>query len=210
MNSDVAAPSSSRMPEKRRHILEGARAVFAEQGFERASVDGIAARAGVSKATVYNHFADKKALFVAAVVEETDAMRAGLAACLDRPGGDLRQALQSVGEKIAKLWLTPKIAALYRQAIAESAHLPEIGRMVFEQGTLPLEEAVAAYLARWHESGALRIDDDPRAAAVTFIALCHGDLVTRMRLGVLDYPVDDEVRATVERAVRTFVRAYAP
>ncbi len=209
MSSSVAAPFSSRMPEKRRHILEGARAVFAEQGFERASVDVIAARAGVSKATVYNHFADKKALFVAAVIEATDAMRASLAACLDRPGDDLEQALQAVGEKIAKLWLTPSVSALYRQAIAEAAHLPEIGRMVFEQGTLPLEQAVAAYLARWQESGALRIDD-PAAAAITFIALCHGDLVTRMRLGVLQDPVDDAVRDTVRRAVRTFARAFAP
>ena len=209
MIPDAAAPSAHRMAEKRRKILAGAREVFRELGFERSSVDVIAARAGVSKATVYNHFADKKALFVATVVEETDAMRASLAACLERPGGDLEQALQVMGVKIATLWLTPSVAALYRQAIAESAHLPEIGRMVFEQGTLPLQEAVAAHLARWHETGALRIDD-PRTAAVTFIALCHGDLVTRMRLGVLEYPVDGAVRATVKRAVRTFVRAHAP
>ncbi len=209
MTSDVAVPASSRMPEKRRVILEGARAVFAEHGFERASVDVIAARAGVSKATVYNHFADKKALFVAAVVEETDALRASLAACLERPGDDVEQALRGMGEKIMTLWLAPSVMALYRQAIAETAHLPEIGRMVFEQGTLPLQEAVAAHIARWHESGAVRVDD-PRAAAVSFIALCQGDLVTRMRLGVLEHPVDDAVRETVRRAVRTFIRAYAP
>ncbi len=209
MSTEATAPSSSRMPEKRRHILEGARAVFAEQGFDRASVDVIAARAGVSKATVYNHFADKKALFVAAVVEETDAMRASLLACLERPGEDVEQALRTIGEKVMALWLEPSIAALYRQAIAEAAHLPEIGRMVFEQGTLALQQAVAAHLARWHESGALRIDD-AHAAAVTFIALCQGDLVTRMRLGVLEYPVDEAVRATVRRAVGTFVRAHAP
>ncbi len=209
MSSDAAVPAPSRASEKRRVILEGARAVFAEQGFERASVDVIAARAGVSKATVYNHFADKKALFVAAVVEETDAMRASLAGCLERPGDDVEQALQSIGEKVMALWLEPSIAALYRQAIAEAARLPEIGRMVFEQGTRALQDAVAAHLARWHESAALRIDD-VRAAAVSFIVLCQGDLVTRMRLGVLEYPVDAVVRETVARAVRTFVRAFAP
>jgi hypothetical protein len=42
------------------------------------------------------------------------------------------------------------------------------------------------------------------------VALCHGDLVIRMRLGVLEYPADAQVRETVKRAVRTFVRAYAP
>src|SRR5512144_2029152 len=119
MSSEAAAPIPSRMPEKRRHILRGAREVFREQGFERASVDVIAARAGVSKATVYNHFADKKALFVAVVVEETDALRASLAACLERSGEDLERALQGMGEKILTLWLTPSVAALYRQAIAE-------------------------------------------------------------------------------------------
>src|SRR5512133_831632 len=105
MSSDAAAVGPVRMQEKRRKILSGAREVFAELGFERASVDVIAARAGVSKATVYNHFADKQALFVAAVVEATDAMRASLGACVDRPGGDLEQALQAMGEKIMMLWL---------------------------------------------------------------------------------------------------------
>jgi AcrR family transcriptional regulator len=197
------------MDEKRRQILAGAREVFRDQGFERASVDLIAARAGVSKATVYNHFADKKALFVATVVEATDELRASLAACMDRPGKDLEQALRGVGERIAKLWLAPSTVGLYRAAIAETAHQPEIGRMVFEQATLPLEQAVAVYLARWHRTGALRIDD-PTIAAVTFIALCHGDLVTRNRLGVLEHPVDGQVRDWVRHAVRTFVRAHAP
>jgi AcrR family transcriptional regulator len=209
MSTVAAAPISTGMPEKRRRILSGARELFAELGFERASVDQIAARAGVSKATVYNHFADKKALFVAAVVEETNALGASLAACRECPAGDLAQALQAIGEDIMTLWLSPRTSALYRQAISESARLPEIGRMVFERGTAAIYDAVAAHLSRWRDSGALRIDD-PRTAAITFVALCHGDLVTRMRLGVLEYPVDVRIRETVERAVRTFVRAHAP
>lgn len=208
MSTDAAIPVQSGMPEKRRKILAGAREVFREQGFERASVDVIAARAGVSKATVYNHFADKKALFVASVVEATEELRASLAECVECPAGGVEQALQAMGERVMALWLTPSVAALYRQAIAETARLPEIGRMVYEQGTLPLQQAVAAQLLRWHESGALRIDE-PGTAAATFIALCQADLVTRMRLGVLEYPVEAEVRETVRRAVRTFVRAHS-
>ncbi|HVI96538.1 MAG TPA: helix-turn-helix domain-containing protein, partial [Anaeromyxobacter sp.] len=69
------------VPAKRRQILDGARLVFGELGYERASVDLIAARAGVSKATVYNHFADKQALFVAAVVEECEALRPAVSRC---------------------------------------------------------------------------------------------------------------------------------
>ena len=193
---------------KRHQILTGARAAFTELGFERATVDDIAARAGVSKATVYNHFADKKALFVAAVVEATDEMSAHLAACLECPTADVEQALRAMGVEIMTLWLSPASGALYRQAIAEAARLPEIGRMVFERGTATIYQAVAAHLARWDASGMLRVDD-PATAAITFVALCHGDLVTRMRLGVLEYPVDAQIRETVDRAVRTFVRAHA-
>ena len=209
MDSSPAAQAAPRMAEKRSKILAGACEVFRESGFERASVDVIAARAGVSKATVYNHFADKQALFVATVVEDTQAMGSSLLACLDCPGEDVQEALQRVGEKITTLWLTPSVSALYRQAIAESARFPEIGRMVFEQGTAALERAVAAIVARWAGAGALRIDD-PDRAAIAFIALCQGDLVIRMRLGVLERPVADQIRETVRRAVAIFVRAHRP
>ncbi len=209
MESGPAASPAPRMAEKRSKILAGAREVFRESGFERASVDVIAARAGVSKATVYNHFADKKALFVASVVEATDELRATLCECVEGPGGHVEQALQRIGEKIMAVSLAPAVASLYRQAIAEAAQLPEIGRMVFERGTAALQDAVAAQLSRWRDAGELRIED-PRGAAVTFIALCHGDLVVRMRLGVLEYPPDAQIRETVKRAVRVFIRAHAP
>ncbi len=68
---------------------------------------------------------------------------------------------------------------------------------------------MASYLQQWGRKGALRIDD-ARSAAVQFVALCQGDLVSRARLAVLTYPVDDQVHETVKRAVRTFVRAYRP
>lgn len=209
MKGAAFTTSTEPVPVKRRQILAAARQVFGELGFERASVDLIAARAGVSKATVYNHFQDKKALFVASVVEECDDMREGLQRCLGKPAGDLEASLQRVGEQIMAVYLSPVVAGLYRQTIAEAARFPDIGRMVFERGTVQLQEAVAAYLARWSERGLLAIDD-PASAAGQFIALCQGDLGARSRFGVLEYPVDTLVRESVDRAVKTFVRAFRP
>ncbi len=211
--TDPLAPAAATPPAtglgaaKRRQVLAGARQVFGEAGYERASVDLIAARAGVSKATVYNHFRDKQALFVAAVVEACDDMRCGFASCLDRPPGDVEQGLRHLGERIVSMSLSPSVARLYRQAIAEAAQQPEIGRMVFERGTLALQAAVASQLRRWCDAGALRIEDLD-AAAVAFLSLCHGDLLTRARLGVLEDPFDARVRASVARAVDLFLRAY--
>lgn len=194
---------------KRQQILDGARAVFADQGYERASVDAIAARAGVSKATVYNHFADKQALFVAAVVELCDGLSGAVERCVPEPVGDVAEVLQAIGERLMNVALSPPVVSLHRQAIAEAERIPEIGRMVFERGTGATQEAVAEHLRRWHEAGALRIDD-ARSAAIAFLALCQGDLVIRMRLGVLERPVDAQVRESVRRAVTIFVRAHRP
>jgi AcrR family transcriptional regulator len=192
---------------KREQVLSGARQVFGEVGYERASVDLIAARAGVSKATIYNHFGDKKSLFVAAVVAECEQLRSGLSLCRERPAGDMEEGLARIGERVMTIFLTPSIARLYRQAMAETARLPEIGQMVWERGTSAVLDAIALHLERWSESGDLRIPD-PRLAAIDFFALCQGDLTARARLGVLEYPVEERIRETVRRAVQTFVRAH--
>ncbi len=56
---------------KRRQILDGARKVFMDLGFDGASMGEIARSAGVSKGTLYVYFADKSRLFEAIVEEET-------------------------------------------------------------------------------------------------------------------------------------------
>ena len=208
MRQELTRTTAS-LPAKRRQILDGARQVFGELGFERASVDLIVARAGVSKATIYNHYADKKALFLACVEHDVEEMRSSLAACMVEPDGDVEQTLQVFGEKMMALFLSPGIVALWRHIIAEAARLPEVGQTIFARGPSVIHDTLASYLERWGRSGALRIED-PQAAAVQFAALCQGDLVTRARLGILPYPVDEQVRVTVRHAVRTFVRAYRP
>lgn len=194
---------------KRRQILAGAREVFAEMGYERASVDQVAARAGVSKATVYHHFLDKKNLFIACFSEEADVLRAGLRCKLlrDEPSGAVGPALQAVGEHLLALFLAPAIVALYRNTSAEVARFPELGRLLFERGPAAMQAAVAEYLRRWHEAGTLQLAD-PHAAAVQFINLCRGDLTCRAQFGVLPEPYEPAIAAAVERAVGVFLAAY--
>ena len=204
-------PPSARpdLPLQKRHqILDGARAAFGELGYERASVDLIATRAGVSKATVYNHFEDKKALFFAAFSDEADFVRGEFRRSLGEPGGDLREALQRVGEKLVRVLVSPAFVALFRHTSAEAARFPELGETLFARGPEVVFGAVAAWLVRWQAQGALRLDD-PRSAAVQLVLLCQGDLVIRAQLGIEPSPSDARVRETVRRAVRTFLRAYA-
>jgi AcrR family transcriptional regulator len=207
VSRDAAIPSTGPHAGKREQVLVGARQVFGELGYERASVDLIAARAGVSKATIYSHFGDKRSLFISAVVAECEDLRNGIGTCCEHAPGDVEEGLAHLGERIMTIFLTPATRRLFRQATAESERLPEIGQLVFERGTSAVLEAIALRLERWSARGDLRVAD-PRSAAIDFFALCQGDLTVRARLGVLEYPVEEKIRDTVRRAVRTFVRAH--
>jgi AcrR family transcriptional regulator len=194
-------------PRKREQILQGARAAFNAHGFERATVDEVAARAGVSKATVYNHFKDKRALFLACFSGDADARRADLRGLLGPPEGDVATALQRVGERLVRFMTSPEVLCLYRHTSAEAARFPELGATLFELGPDSTYQALAAWLGGWEARGALELDD-ARAAAVQLVMLCHGELVVRAQLAIAPRPTDAQVRLTVARAVRTFLRAY--
>jgi TetR/AcrR family transcriptional repressor of mexJK operon len=195
---------------KRRQILAGAREVFRETGFERSSVDQVAARAGVSKATVYNHFHDKRALYVAYLSEEADTLRDSVRCMVSRsePTGDVAAALQTVGERLLGLFLDPTIVGFYRNTSAEVERFPELGQLLFDRGPAAMIGVITSYLGRWREHGALRIAD-LHTAAVQFVMLCHGDLVVRSQLGVLPDPLAPAIVATVRQAVVVFLAAYA-
>jgi AcrR family transcriptional regulator len=62
--------------QKRTAIVAAALRLFLRDGFERTSVDAIAAEAGVSKRTIYNHYGDKESLFLS-VIEDTFALMIG-------------------------------------------------------------------------------------------------------------------------------------
>jgi AcrR family transcriptional regulator len=81
----------------RQTILAAARAAFAADGYERATVRAIASRAGVDPALVHHHFGTKEDLFVAA--HDFPISPARLAAALTAAEGTL-------GERVARLYLT--------------------------------------------------------------------------------------------------------
>jgi len=196
-------------PSKRMQILRGARALFRELGYERASVDAIAARAGVSKATIYNHFREKKALFLAAFGSETAEVRERFLALLDTPGEDIEADLRRIGEQMLRLACAPASIDRLRVVVGEAGRFPELGRALHECTTVVGREKLARYLERAAERGLLEIHD-PLDAAGDLWSLCIGDLFREVLLGVREAVPEAVVAARVERGVRTFLRAYRP
>lgn len=195
-------------PTKREQILQGARAVFQSVGYERATVDAIAARAKVSKATIYNHFRNKEALFLFTLGAETGPLQEKFLSLLEAPSGDLEADLRQIGAQLVRLVSDPAHVRRFRILVAEVERFPELGRTFYACSIRTGEERMAAFLARAAERGLLAIED-PAAAAADFFALCIGNLSLRLHLGVAE-PGELRVEAKVERAVRSFLRAHRP
>ncbi|HEY0840520.1 MAG TPA: TetR/AcrR family transcriptional regulator [Vulgatibacter sp.] len=194
-------------PAKREQILDGAKSVFREAGYQRASVDAIAARARVSKATIYNHFRDKEALFLATVDLENQEARQRFVSLLETPSGDIEADLRSIGRQLLRLAASPASVLRFRIVTAEAGRFPELCRSLYECGILVGRAKMATFFGRAAELGMLRVDD-LEGAAIDFASLCCDNLLRMLHLGVVAEATEELIAAEVDRAVRTFLRAY--
>src|ERR1700737_5627380 len=110
-------------------ILDAARKVFLDRGFEGASIEEIAEVARSGKPTIYARFRDKKALFTAAVTRYVVARQSRLVN-FSSSGKSLEERLASIGVTILQETLTPEWISFLRLAIAEGGRFPDLARAV--------------------------------------------------------------------------------
>jgi AcrR family transcriptional regulator len=162
VDSGKQPPSGPRAELKRQAIVRAARELFLREGFG-VGMDTIAAEAGVSKVTVYNHFGSKEALFTAVITDALDEPLAGeSAAALEglAEAEDLRTALVDA----ARAWVhsvraNDEVAALRNLVAAELHRFPELGEAWRRRGAESHHPAVADALRALTERGRLRIPD---------------------------------------------------
>ncbi|MDF4251584.1 TetR/AcrR family transcriptional regulator [Streptomyces sp. WMMB303] len=194
---------------KRAAILSAARELFLADGFDRSSVDAVAARAGVSKRTVYDYFGDKQTLLHAVVDTVGQALITTVRRTLDdtltdrTEAADLEDALVAFSVQIATEMLdSAEYATLLRLVRTESGHLPHRGYNPMADAP---DEAIGERFAAFADAGLLDVPD-PRLAADQFLALTFG--VALDRLGSANAAEDTRVRPLIVEGVRTFLRAY--
>lgn len=189
-------------------VVEAAAEVFLEQGFGSASMDEIARRAGVSKATVYSYFNSKTTLFGAIVQQRCQrSLPAMLAELADQPAAD---TLTALGRQFLDVLMMPGSLPLYRAVLAEAPRFPELGAVFYTAGPGRAVAALAEYLAAQHARGTLRVSD-PRLAAEQFFASVLGHIHVRLLLGIdADPPPAAERERVVAAAVSTFLDGRRP
>lgn len=148
---------------KRAAILAAAVAEFRSFGFAATSMDRIAATAGVSKRTVYNHFASKDELFTAILWQLWEASQAveAVAYAASQP---LREQLLRFTRQKMRLMSDASFIDLSRVAIAELVHAPERARAMMDK-LAEKEEGLATWIRAAQADGRLRADTTPAEAA---------------------------------------------
>jgi TetR/AcrR family transcriptional regulator, mexJK operon transcriptional repressor len=187
-------------------ILAAAKRVFLRAGYG-ASMDLVAAEAGVSKQTVYNHFASKDALF-RAIVDEL--ARELLEVLVERDGAraDPVRTLETFARRFLELLLRPSSLALHRMLVAEAPRFPDLAREIYVGGAARAVEELATYLEDQTRRGTLAVDDPPLAAEQFFGAL-RGNLQVRALLNPGDIPTEAEIERALRHALGGFLRAHA-
>jgi len=191
---------------KRRQILDGARRVFLDRGFDAASMMDIARAAGVSKGTLYVYFKDKDDLFDGMVRGECIMQMDGVFD-FDPNDHDVEKVLFERGKNFVRALGDPHRLSSWRTVIAVAERMPEVGRKLYESGPARGLASLTAYLKAQVEAGILDIDDCEIAAA-QFIETCHATMLKPMLFNFGPPPTDERIAYVVGIAVRTFLRAY--
>lgn len=206
--SDSLSQITQAMPAKAAQIATAAAEIFMQSGYEAASMDEIARRAQVSKATVYAHFKSKSELFGSLMRGVTEVRISALFES-GVPQNDVRATLEVIFERIINIMLTPPALGLYRVIVAESARFPELGDAYYRAGPALVIQRLAQLLSAWHEAGLIAIDQ-PRAIAELLYGALRNDLQMRRLLGV--GPIEgasEDPRAIARRLIGFFLAACA-
>ena len=199
---DPSRPVTSRpglSDKKREAILQGAEAAFLKDGFGGASMDQVAALAGVSKMTVYRHFGSKEELFAGVI---TDLCQFIVAEDLDAIfAQEPQHALRAFARKMTDIVFEPDTAELHRIVIAESRRFPKLGQLFYETGPQACIDALEAFFIRNKGNTSLKVED-PRRSAEEFLELLRGYSHLKMLLGIETKPTKHDVDVRIESAVR--------
>lgn len=202
----------SSQPPRREAILQAAKDVFLEQGYELATMDDIAERAGTTKRTVYAHFENKEALF-AAMVEHSAGMFLEYLGQLDQSESNYPAELERFANRFCELSTFRHAVLFQRVIIAESKRFPELARGVSTSMQGRALAMVARYLQELDRHGKLKVAD-PKIAAEQFLDITTGSIRLATLFGLIpplardpDPSEPDQTHSKrIRRAVEVFLR----
>lgn len=205
----MEAISESRSDRKRKALLLAATEVFLDKGYDCTSMDDVAAKAAVSKPTVYKYFSDKERLF-AEIVRATTSQIDDLVRLVTET--TVRQASVESGLIVlARQFITalmqPRVLQLRRLVIANADRFPDVGRSWYEQGFERVLATLAISFQGLADRKLLHVDD-PLLAANHFVGLLLWIPVNKAMFTGDHHSGSNELERFAVAAVHAFLTGY--
>ncbi|HEU5398903.1 MAG TPA: TetR/AcrR family transcriptional regulator [Gammaproteobacteria bacterium] len=192
--------------EVRGRILDAAFMAFKENGYAVTSTLEIATRARVSKRELYALVGNKEEMLKACVTRRAKRLQASPELPLPRDRETLEKVLVAIGTQQLREVSAPPVVAVFRLAIGEAIHAPEVARILRSIGIETARAALREFMTRALESKLL--EGEAEELAEQFNALLWGYLMMDRLLGMAEQPAEHELAARARAAVTVFLRLH--
>ena len=192
--------------EVRARILDAAFAAFMKSGYAATSTLEIATRARVSKRELYALVGNKKELLIACISARATRLQVPADLPVPHDRETLAQVLTSLGTQLVREITDPTVIAVFRLAIAEAVHAPEVAQALDSIGRETSRAALRQIMGQAQTSGLL--EGRPAELAELFGGLLWGNLMVSLLLGVAKQPNSRELAARARGATAAFLQLH--
>ncbi|GFE66197.1 TetR/AcrR family transcriptional regulator [Litoreibacter roseus] len=195
---------------RKRVILDAARTLFIEKGFEQTSLDMIIARTGGSRRNIYDLFGNKEGLFEAVMKDQLGRILSGTHVPKSAEDGvSIQSQLEAIGTEFLMGLLQPTVLRTLRQFIVAAGERPDLGQQAYAAGPAVLYERLETYFSALVAEGKLDLPDVEVASRALTEMIKGGLELKAMMTG--DYEVSTkQIRRQVSKAVLLFLHGALP
>jgi AcrR family transcriptional regulator len=192
----------------RGRILNAAFEAFTKNGYAATSTLEIATHARVSKRELYALVGNKQQMLVTCISERARRLQVAAELPVPQDRETLALVLASFGTQLLREVSDPAVIAVFRLAIAEAVHAPEVARALNSIG----REASRAALRKImdHALASRLLAGRPAELAEQFAGLLWGDWMVSLLLGVIERPSQREIVARARGAAAAFLQLHPP
>jgi TetR/AcrR family transcriptional regulator, mexJK operon transcriptional repressor len=191
---------------RREAVVVAAKSVFFEEGYQLASMDQIAERAGTTKRTLYDYFGSKEALFTEVIAHASKNFVEALPRPEDLPR-DPRQGLRRFANEVRWLVSAEEAIRFERTVIAEAERHPEFGRGLYATGVLGAEKILATYIDGQIAARRLRRHDS-RLTSQVIVEIATNSALRRL-FAAQDEESDQLASEALEEAIDLLISNYS-
>ncbi len=192
--------------EVRERIIDAAFTAFRVNGYAATSTLEIATRARVSKRELYALVGNKEEMLKACIVQRAQRLRASPELPLPRDRETLEQVLVAIGTQQLREVSDAPVVAMFRLAIGEAGHAPELARTLDSVGREAARAAMREFMTR--ALGAKLLVGRAEELVERFQALLWGDLRMKLLLGLAAQPSERESAERARDAAAAFLRLH--